>query len=144
MKKAIVYILVITFFSCTDENKLYIKSVSVDSSTMVDWYFYSQISSFSRSYVQISTLGKDPINIFESFNISDIRIKSDTLTIEVAENDYKIYPGVREQNKIKLVVDTTGKIWNEASSRLGRLHSKKVDCSKPHFIDSYCPHGECY
>jgi hypothetical protein len=137
-------LLFVIFVACfKPDKKIYIKSIMLKNQR-VDWYFYSLISNFSRSYVELSNNELSENVFFESFFVSDINLNHDTLYIEVYENNYKLDSAAILKTNIKIVVDTTGKVWNQASSRLGRLQRKDVDFSKPHFSDSYCPKGECY
>lgn len=129
--------------SCNSQDKkIYIKSIKSPSEKRIDWYFYSLISNFSRSYLQFE--GKEDNPFFESFYLSDIFMQEDTLYIKVYKNDYKLDSLFISKYKLNVVIDTTGKIWNQASSRLGRLQRKGVDFFKPHFTNTYCPNGECY
>jgi hypothetical protein len=135
------------FFSCQYPNKkIFIKSVRIDTSVRVDWYFYSHLNNFSRSYLQIHRdEGENEGVVFlESFFISDINFNADTLKIQLYKNDYKANLGLFLDKGLNISFDTLGGIWNQASSRLGRLQKRKVDYFKPHSADSYCLHRECY
>lgn len=145
MKNMIFYSLLVAAFlscGCTDK-KLFVKSIQSDTTVRVDWYFYSLISNFSRSYIQISKSDTETI-FFESFYISDFTFRTDTLEVQLYKDDFKIDSAALLQSGFKIIIDTTGGIWNQASSRLGRLKRRNVECSKPHFEDSYCPKNECY
>ena len=135
--------IILALLSCSStDKKIFIKSVQGDSSMRVDWYFYSLPTSFSRSYIQLSNADTSA-TIFESFYISDFTCKSDTLSIQLYRNDYKIDSTKLLLSRLKITIDTSGGIWNQASSRLGRLQKKNTDYFKPHFENSYCPNGEC-
>jgi hypothetical protein len=136
---------VLILLSChSQDRKIFVKSLNANSSKRIDWYFYSLLNNFSRSYVQLSQNNENSVTIFESFFISDINLKGDTLKVELYKNDYKIDSTEVFRRRLIITVDTTGKMWNQASSRLGRLQKKNVDYFKPHFEDSYCSNGECY
>jgi hypothetical protein len=146
MKTTIVLLTTIILSGCffAPDKKLFIKSVQADDTKRVDWYFFSLISGFSRIYLQYVDKDAKADTFFESFYLSDSNKTKDTLTIQVYKNDYKL-----DTNKVKALglvikMDTTGGIWNQASSRLGRLQSKNVNFKHSHFADSYCPRGECY
>ncbi|RXK59777.1 hypothetical protein ESA94_12010 [Lacibacter luteus] len=145
MKKMIFYSLLVVFFlSCgSADKKLFIKSMQLNTSVRVDWYFYSLVSNFSRSYIQISKSDTET-KFFESFYISDFNFRADTLAVQLYKNGYKIDSAALLQSGFKIIIDTTGGIWNQASSRLGRLQRRNIECSKPHFEDSHCPKNECY
>jgi hypothetical protein len=123
--------------------KLFIKSVRLDNNKHIDWYFFSNTSNFSRSYLQFKKNNSETVLFFESFFLSDINEQADTLTIQIYKNDYKLYENMLKDRKIVVIIDTTGGIWNQASSRLGRLIRKNVDVTKFHYTDSFCPKMEC-
>lgn len=141
MKK--IFLVVSIFFSACKERqeKIYIKSVLPDSNQRIDWYFFSAVSNFSRSYLQLHESTGDK-TFFESFYLSDMKVSNDTLTIQVYRNDYKL--DIDKIKRFRIIIDTSGGIWNQASSRLGRLQRKNVDFNSPHFQDSFCPKNECY
>lgn len=131
-------------FSCGhDRKKIYIQSVQTQSDSRFDWYFYSLLTNFSRSYIQIQEKNNDPTTFFESFYMSEMKIKADTLIISLFRNDYEIDSSFINSLDFKISIDTTGEIWNQASSRLGRLNGKNVDNTKPHFADTYCARPDC-
>jgi hypothetical protein len=136
--------LVAVLLSCSSaDKKIFIKSEKSGSSIRVDWYFYSLPSNFSRSYIQLSKADNES-KVFESFYISDFNLKGDTLSVQLYRNDFEVDSVLLKKNGFNISVDTTGSIWNQASSRLGRLQRKNVDYFKPHIEDSYCPENECY
>lgn len=140
MQKMIFYSLIITVhLSCSSmDKKIFIQSNQVDSLTRCDWYFFSELSNFSRSYIQLAKSDSTDI-LFESFYITDFSCMSDSLSVQLFKNDFKIDSSKLALHGLKIKIDTTGGIWNQASSRLGRLQKKQVDYFKPHFADSYCP-----
>jgi hypothetical protein len=144
--KAIFFILTVIFLvGCSaSDKKLFIKSVQVSEEKRVDWYFYSLISNFSRSYLQYEDKEAGQHTFFESFYLSDFSKIGDTLTIQGYKNDYKLDKDNAATLALVVRIDTTGGIWNQASSRLGRLQRKNVNFEQFHYADSYCPKNECY
>lgn len=143
MYKYLVF-LSIVLSGCSDlGNKIYIKSVKYESDSRFDWYFYSLLSNFSRSYIDLVDKNNDSKRVFESFFVSDIRISEDTLTIQLYKNQYSLEKSFLQSKTIIISIDTTGGIWNQASSRLGRLQRKNANFYVPHEVDSFCPNGEC-
>lgn len=130
--------------SCSSSRKkIFIMAKQVNSTTRYDWYLYSGLSNFSRSYIQIVKEGISTNILFESFYITDFNYMSDTLSIQLYKNEFKIDSQKLALSGVKVVIDTTGGIWNQASSRLGRLQKKGINYYKPHFTESYCPQNEC-
>ena len=129
--------------SATDK-KLFIKSVQLNETKRVDWYFHSLIGGFSRSYLQSEGKDAEQHAFFESFYLSDFSKVGDTLTIQIYKNDYKLNKDNTAALGFVVKIDTTGGIWNQASSRLGRLQTKNINFEQFHFADSYCPKNECY
>lgn len=146
MKQArlIILILLIILVGCSipePDKKIFIKSVKVNEDVRIDWYVYSSITNFAPDYLQLSSNVKEPF--FVSFYVSNINFRNDSLFISLWKNNYKkldlnIIQGV------KVNIDTSGKSWNNAEDRIGRLKQIGVDISKPHFVDVSCPNGECY
>ena len=56
--------------------------------------------------------------------MSDFSKNGDTLTIQVYKNDYKLDKDDAAALGLVVKIDTTGGIWNQASSRVGRLRTK--------------------
>ena len=108
----------------------------------VDWYFFSLLSNFSISYLQVNDTVEGNTHVFfESFYLSDVEFSNDTVKIQVYKNDYKL--DANAVPNLHVTIDTSGGIWNQASSRLGRLQRRNVDFYKPHNENTYCPKNEC-
>ncbi len=124
--------------SCLEnpKNKMYVKSVQLPGKDRIDWFFYSEITGFSQSYI---TLNSDKKNVFfESFSMTDLRLKADTLFIFLSRNKYKLYENKIELlPNLKIVIDTLGNRWNDAVSRIGRLKDS-INIFEPHFVESFC------
>jgi hypothetical protein len=138
-----ILILLIMLVRCISapDKKFFIKSVKVTDDVRVDWYVNSSISNFAPDYLQLSSNDKEPF--FISFYVSNINFKNDSLFISLWKNNYKKLDSSIIQD-IKIKIDTSGKSWNNAEDRLGRLKQIGVDVFKPHFKDVSCPNGECY
>lgn len=144
MKIVLVFIsIIILATSCLYERKVYVKSVKVNSTTRIDWYVLPAFSNVGRSYLQISVAKKKPVNLLESFSLSDIHINKDTLQIQLFQNDIVIDSAMVAKYGFTIAIDTTGGQWNDADTRLDRLANKKVDTYHPHFVDSYCINYGC-
>jgi len=144
MKHMVIFYLLISVFiaGCIPEptKKLYIRSIKVSEDIRIDWYVYSSISSLAPDYLQISTNDKEPF--FVSFFLTGIHLRNDSLFISLSKDNYEKL----DRSKLKEImvsIDTIGESWNSASSRFGRLKGVGVNIEAPHFIDAYCPHGEC-
>ena len=146
MKLMIVILVSIILSGCisTPDTKLFIKSIQVDNTKRVDWYFFSLIGDFSQSYLQYEDKEKGQRAFFKSFFLSDFNKQGDTLTIQLWSNDYELDKMKFTALGLVVRIDTTGDQWNQASSRLDRLRQKNVDIKHYHFEDSYCAKGECY
>lgn len=132
----------IVFSGCGNKppnTKLFIKSVKTSKGLRIDWYVYSSITSLAPDYLQISDDDKEPF--FKCFCLSDIQFENDSLFISLYRNEYDLDKS--KLGEISIFIDTTGKHWNQASSRIGRLRKRDVNIEKPHFIDTYCEKGEC-
>lgn len=139
------YLLIMVFIAgCIPEPskkiKIFIKSVKVSEDVRIDWYVYSSNSNFAPDYLQISTHDKEPF--FVSFYLTNIHLKSDSLFISLWKNDYEKLDESKLRG-IKVLIDTTGASWNTAISRFGRLKRAGININAPHFVDVYCPNGEC-
>lgn len=118
--------MLLILFSCGKESKkIYIKCIKADPSKRIDWYFYSLSSNFSKSFIQV-TDGENTTKILESFAVTDIVINADTISIQLYENKYILDSSSFFSNGFNIVIDTTVGIWNQASSRLGRLQKKAL------------------
>ena len=119
--------------------KIYVRSVQLSNGLRIDWFVLTSNSNFAPDYLQTSANLQKPF--FVSFFVGDIKSSNDTLFISLWKNDYDLknskLPG------IEIVIDTLGKTWNQAVSRIGRLRRRGVEVESPHFIDTYCPNGEC-
>ena len=145
MKTTFFILIAVLLVGCfASDKKLYIKSVRLSKANRVDWYFHSLIGGYTRSYLQYVDENNVQKTFFESFYLSDFGNNGDTLTIQVYMNDYKLDKAKADALGLVIKIDTTGRICNQASSRLGRLQSKHVDFKKYHFEDSYGPKYECY
>src|SRR5690606_11927947 len=121
--------------------KFFIKSVKVSEGVRIDWYVYSSISSFAPDFLQISTHSKEPF--FISFYLADIKFKNDSLFISLWKNGYDKLDE-SSLTGIKVLIDTINGQWNGGVSRFGRLKRAGVNIESPHFVDVYCPKGECF
>jgi len=131
----------ILFGSCMEKpkTKLFIKSVKIPNGDRIDWYVYSSISNFAPDYLQISSSKRKPF--FTSFYLTDILFKNDSLYVSLWNKNYDLDKSMLKG--INISIDTMGKQWNQASSRIGRLTRRGINIRVPHFIDTYCPNGEC-
>lgn len=145
MKRAsqIILIFLVILVGCIPEpdKKFFIKSVKVNEDVRIDWYVFSSITSFAPDYLQLSSNDNHPF--FKSFFLSNINFKNDTLFISLWKNQYEKLDSTFLDD-IRIEIDSSGKSWNNAKERIGRLKQIGVDISKPHFKDVSCPNGECY
>ncbi len=145
MKRAsqIILIFLVILVGCIPEpdKKFFIKSVKVNEDVRIDWYVFSSITSFAPDYLQLSSNDNHPF--FKSFFLSNINFKNDTLFISLWKNQYEKLDSTFLDD-IRIEIDSSGKSWNNAEERIGRLKQIGVDISKPHFKDVSCPNGECY
>lgn len=139
----IYFCLCASFSSCIEEptKKIYIKSVEGPNGMRIDWYVYSKLTSFTPDYLQINTPESNPF--FKSFYLTDIHFQNDSLLISLWSNKYDLEWTTLSSPPLKVVVDTLGQPWNDATSRIGRLRNRGVNMDKPHFVDTYCARGEC-
>ncbi len=132
-------LLCLLFAACINDpkNKIYIKSVQSEGMT-VDWYVYSLISSFSPAKIQLEKDGHFYQIISFGHGISDISLENHVLTILTSgKSDFEIDDEVLSKVGLEIRFDTTGKGWNESTTRFSRLRHKNIDVSKRHFVESY-------
>lgn len=105
--------LIIMFFvlcSCVDRKPIIVKSVSFEGNK-VQWYFYSDITSTSVSYVSLISKDKEEI-LLQSNCISDIKI-NDGIEIQLYCENHKTF-----QENSFLKIYTNGSSDSSASNRV--------------------------
>lgn len=125
-------------YSCSDKPdfKLYIKSIS-QNNIEINWYCHSLLSSLSPGTIE-AIENKKVYDIVSSHYLTDVLLSHDTLILQVYKKDsLEINHTAIANLRLKIIVDTSGKSWNDEVGRITRLGNKKVDLTKPHNDDGY-------
>ena len=132
----------ILFSSClpeSTENRIYIKSIQIDSLNSIDWYITSLIGGYSRSTIILVTKNKEE-EIIKSHGITNINIdkRKKLVFIESTDELEKFGEGdtLNISKNYKVVFNTKGFYMNNGEGRLSRLKSKGVNISIPHYENS--------
>ena len=148
MKTAFFFLTIIFLSGCMSapDKKIFIKSIQLTDGKRIDWYFNKLPGGYSKSYLQYEDKTGQRHTFLEGTYLSDFIQKGDTLIVQVWKNDgYDYQLDYDKSHSLGLItrLDTTGKQWNQAESRLARLQKKKVDVENYHFAESSCPNGDC-
>lgn len=144
MKLFSVVCICLLFFSSSclqesNENRIYIKSVQIDSLNRVDWYMTSLFGGFSRSTVLLVAKDKEEV-IVKSHGITNINIDSATKLLHIEGTDELENFGDEDTlsfgNRFNAVFSTKGIHMNDAESRFSRLQIQKINSKLPHNVNS--------
>lgn len=138
MGKYFIFLVSLLIYSCNDKDvKFYIKSID-QNNIKINWYCYSLLSSYSPGNIE-AIKNKEVYNVVSSHYLTDVILKQDTLILQVHSNKSPLeinYSAITNLN-LKVIVDTTGKGWNDGTARISRLNDRKIDLKKPHTDDGY-------
>lgn len=125
----------------TTENRIYIKSIQIDSTSRIDWYITSLIGGFSRSTVLFVTENKEEV-IIKTHGITNINLdKAKRLLFIESTDELENYGDEDTLNfgdHYQATFSTKGFYMNDAENRFGRLQMQKINSRVPHNINSDC------
>jgi hypothetical protein len=139
----ILVLTLLVFTSCSTkaqkENRIYVKSVRIDTATSINWYMYSLIGGFSKSYLAWESKGTSIVlfadHYLTNFNIDSINklIKIETTDKFLGSTDFSL---LKLPSNYKVLIERKGFYMNEAINRFSRLKNKSVNITEPHFSNS--------